>query len=70
MKDSISFEESLKKLEEIAEKLENKDTTLEESITLFEEGMKYYKICSEILNNAKQKIISLSDYEGEAEKND
>ncbi len=70
MKDSISFEESLKKLEEIAEKLENKDTTLEESITLFEEGMKYSKICSEILNNAKQKIISLSDYEGEAEKND
>lgn len=68
MKDSISFEESLKKLEEIAEKLENKDTTLEESITLFEEGMKYSKICSEILNNAKQKIISLSDYEGEAEK--
>ncbi len=70
MKDSISFEKSLKKLEEIAEKLENKDTTLEESITLFEEGMKYSKICSEILNNAKQKIISLSDYEGEAEKND
>lgn len=70
MKDNISFEESLKKLEEIAEKLENKDTTLEESITLFEEGMKYSKICSEILNNAKQKIISLSDYEGEAEKND
>lgn len=70
MKDSISFEESLKKLEEIAEKLENKDTTLEESITLFEEGMKYSKTCSEILNNAKQKIISLSDYEGEAEKND
>ena len=70
MNDSISFEESLKQLEEIAEKLVNKDTTLEESITLFEEGMKYSKICSEILNNAKQKIISLSDYEGEAEKND
>lgn len=70
MKNSISFEESLKKLEEIAEKLENKDTTLEESITLFEEGMKYSKICSEILNNAKQKIISLSDYEGETVKND
>ncbi len=70
MKENISFEESLKKLEEIAEKLENKDTTLEESITLFEEGMKYSKICSEILNNAKQKIISLSDYEGETVKND
>ena len=64
MKENISFEESLKKLEEIA------DTTLEESITLFEEGMKYSKTCSEILNNAKQKIISLSDYEGETVKND
>ncbi len=70
MKENISFEESLKKLEEIAEKLENKDTSLEESITLFEEGMKYSKKCSEILNNAKQKIISLSDYEREVSKND
>ena len=32
--------------------------------------MKYSKTCSEILNNAKQKIISLSDYEGETVKND
>ena len=70
MKENISFEESLKKLEEIAEKLENKDTSLKESITLFEEGMKYSKKCSEILNNAKQKIISLSDYEREVSKND
>lgn len=70
MKENLSFEESLKKLEEIAEKLENKDTSLEESITLFEEGMKYSKKCSEILNNAKQKIISLSDYEREVSKND
>lgn len=70
MKENLSFEESLKKLEEIAEKLENKDTSIEESITLFEEGMKYSKKCSEILNNAKQKIISLSDYEREVSKND
>lgn len=70
MNENISFEESLKKLEEIAEKLENKDTSLKESITLFEEGMKYSKKCSEILNNAKQKIISLSDYEREVSKND
>lgn len=51
-----TFEESLKKLEEMSEKIRSGDTTLKEAITCYEEGMHYYKICSDILTNAKQKI--------------
>ncbi len=61
MKENISFEEALEKLEKISEQLNDPETPLEKSIELFEEGMKYSKKCSEILDNAKQKITQLSD---------
>ncbi len=51
-----TFEESLKKLETASEKLKSQDTSLEEAIKNYEEGLKYYKACSEILNEAKQKV--------------
>ena len=40
----------------MSEKIKAGSTTLEEAVACYEEGMKYYSICSDILENAKQKI--------------
>lgn len=61
-KNDVSFEEALAKLNDIAIKLKAKDISLEETIKYFEEGNKCYKLCKDILDNAKQKI---EVYQGE-----
>jgi len=38
----LSFEQGIKKLEEILSKLENQETPLEEMIDLYEKANKYY----------------------------
>lgn len=57
----MTFEESIKKLEMMSEKIRSENTTLEEAITCYEEGIKCYKICNNILNDAKQKIQVFSE---------
>ena len=61
----IDFEKSLKELEGIISKLESGECSLEESITLFEEGMGYTEQCRKALNNAKNRIIELTECEAE-----
>ena len=56
----MSFETSMKRLEELSEKIRDEETSLDEAIKCYEEGMQCYKECSEILNNAKQKIETFS----------
>ncbi|MDO4834054.1 MAG: exodeoxyribonuclease VII small subunit [Bacillota bacterium] len=56
----ITFEESLKKLELAAEKLKAQDTSLEDAITNYEEGLKHYRECSRILDEAQQKVEVLT----------
>ncbi len=63
MKENLTFEECIKKLETIAAALESGEITLEESISLYEEGMKLSKECSAILEKAQQKIITLTEAE-------
>ena len=57
-----NFEKALEGLQAMSEKIKASDITLEEAARCYEEGMKYYKICSDILENAKQKIET---FEGE-----
>jgi len=52
----ISFEETLKRLEEIVEILEGGNSSLEESLKLYEEGMALGKSCMTQLNEAKLKL--------------
>lgn len=59
----MAFEESLKQLTEIADKLEKGDTTLDESIALYEKAMRLSKECTIALENAKLRIIELSEIE-------
>ena len=64
MKDT-SFEESMKRLEDIAKELEKDDLTLDEAVKKFEEGMNLSKNCKEILDEAERKITILINGEEE-----
>ncbi len=59
MKKELSFEESMKRLEEIVEHLEKGDIPLEESIRYFEEGTGLLSRCSKMLDQAEQKVVKL-----------
>lgn len=59
----MTFEESLKALEAIAKKLEDGECSLDESIKLYEEAMVLSKNCTELLSEAKLKIIEISELE-------
>lgn len=55
-KDKITFENALKRLEDIANRLEDGSLGLEESIVQFETGVKLAKFCHDKLEEAEQKI--------------
>ena len=59
MEEKISFEDNMKKLEEIAVELEKGDLDLDTSVSKFEQGMKLSKECSEMLEKAEKKITML-----------
>jgi exodeoxyribonuclease VII small subunit len=54
-----SFEENLKRLEEISNLLESDELGLDDSISLFEEGLKLSKTCITELKKAEIKITEL-----------
>ncbi len=66
---NFNFEKSIEQLQQIADSLESADTSLDDAIGLFEKGIKLSKECSSYLENAKQKIISLTDAESEETDN-
>ena len=55
-----SFEEMLKRLEEIVRALDTVDTPLDVSLALFEEGAGLVKRCTEKLDQAQQKVNVLT----------
>ncbi len=57
----MSFEELVKRLEEIVEKLESGKVNLEEVNKLFSEGADITKKCYEMLNQSKGKIVVLRE---------
>ena len=60
MAKEITYEEAVKRLEEIVTLLEKNEATLDESMKLFEEGTKLAAICNKMLNDAKQKITIIN----------
>ena len=70
MSNNTAFEASLLELEKIVEKLEGGEISLDESIKLFEKGMELSNDCRKTLNTARQKIITLTEAEKEAESDD
>lgn len=69
-KSTESFEEKLKRLEEITDKLESNEPGLEQSILLYEEGVKLSKECISILEKAELKISTLQKQFNHVSKED
>lgn len=53
---NLSFEDALKRLENIVHRLESGEATLEESIALYEEGAQLRAQCEARLKSAQEKI--------------
>ena len=61
----VKFEDALKGLEAIVERLENGDLSLDETLSEYENGIKLYKQCVALLENAEKKIqILVKDENG------
>ena len=58
-KKKMSFEDSIKRLDEIVKHLESGDLPLEESLSLFEEGTALVTSCNTMLEDAEQKVSVL-----------
>lgn len=66
-----SFEESLKRLQEISDLLEDENVGLDKSISLYEEGIMLAKNCYNILKDAEVKVTNLKkDFDSELENSD
>ena len=61
MSEKYDFESALKELEEIAARLEGGELSLEESIALFEKGIRLSGECRATLENARQKILTITE---------
>ena len=64
-KEEQSFEDLMKRLEEVTTKLEKEELNLDESVTLFEEGMNLSTKCNETLENADKRISILLEQNGD-----
>ena len=58
-KQSLTFEESLVRLEEIVRHLEKGDLPLGDTLKLYEEGTGLIASCSKLLDEAEQKVVKL-----------
>ncbi len=60
MADELTYEQAVKRLEEIVNLLEKNEATLDESMKLFEEGTNLAVFCTKKLDEAKQKITVIN----------
>ncbi len=56
----MSFEQSLKELEEIVSRLERGDVELERSISIYERGETLRKHCDDLLKRAEAKVEKIT----------
>lgn len=54
--EQLSFDEAMRRLEEVVEKLEQGEIPLEQSIALFQEGMQLARLCHQKLADVGRKI--------------
>ena len=59
-KKSMSFEQSMERLDEIVRALETGEASLEDSIKLFEEGTALAAKCGKLLDEAELKVTKLT----------
>lgn len=70
-KKKLSFEDALKRLEEIVSQLESGEISLDESLKAFEEGRELVSFCLNKLDEAEQKVKKLEvDKDGKVKISD
>ncbi len=62
-KPELTFEDAMKRLQEIVTYLENGEVPLDKSLAAFEEGVRLVKFCNEKLENAEKtvKLLAVSE---------
>lgn len=60
MAEHQTFEQSMRRLEEIVGLLERGDAPLEQAMSLFEEGASILRVCNTMLDEAEQKVTLLT----------
>lgn len=66
-----TFEQNLRRLEEIVRAMERGDVALEESLKLFQEGTELVRSCGKLLDDAEQQVkLVLSGPVGEPVEED
>ena len=68
--EKISFEEALKRLEEIVGLLNSGNAPLDDSLALFEEGTALVRFCTARLDAAEKKVKILTNLQGTPEEAD
>ena len=69
--DKLTFEQAFNELEALVEALEGGDLALEESMETFARGQALARRCSQLLEEAELKLVSLTlDDEGETSETD
>jgi exodeoxyribonuclease VII small subunit len=64
MEKKTSFEATLGRLQQIVETLEAGELTLDQSLELFEEGVKLSRQCTQMLETAKKRVLTLTRKNG------
>jgi exodeoxyribonuclease VII small subunit len=62
--EGITFEDAMKRLEELVDKLGEGNLSLEDSLKMFQEGMELCKVCNKKLDEAEYKVEKLMEKEG------
>lgn len=57
--ENMSFEEAMKRLDEITEELSREGVSLDRSLALYEDGVKLARVCNEKLEDTERKIKML-----------
>ena len=64
-----TFEEALTELENHVRKLDGGELALEDSLATFESGVRLVRECSELLDDAEQRVTELTENTAEGEAN-
>ena len=64
MEKKPGFEATLGRLQQIVETLEAGELTLDQSLELFEEGVKLSRQCTQMLETAKKRVLTLTRKSG------
>ena len=62
-----TFEQALSDLENHVRKLDSGDLALEDSLSTFESGVRLVRECSELLDDAEQRVTELTETPAEEE---